>query len=65
MPASYAPHFTAKTLPRQISVGRATIEGLEEGRGLENVNRLRYLRLDKLPFSRGHGGLIFGGLVIH
>jgi hypothetical protein len=65
MPASYAPHLTAKTLPRQISVGRATIDGLKEGRGLENINRLRYLGFDELPFARGHGGLVFGSLVVH
>src|SRR6266545_1770438 len=64
MPASYAPHLTAKTLPRQISVGSASIDGLKEGRGLEHVNRLRYLRLDKLLFVRGQGCLVFGDLVV-
>src|SRR2546422_9170486 len=65
MQVSHEPHLTAKTLHRQISVGAATIYGLKEGRGLENVNRLRYLRLDELPFARGHGCLVFGGLVVH
>jgi hypothetical protein len=50
---------------RQISVGGAAIDGLKERRSLENVNRLRDLRLDKLPFARRHGGLVFGGLVIY
>lgn len=65
MPASYAPHLTVKTLPRQISVGGATVYSLKEGRGLEHVDRLRNLRLDKLPFARRLGCLVFGGLVIH
>jgi hypothetical protein len=51
MPASSAAHLTAKTRSKQISVGGAAIEGLKEGRGLENVNWLRYLGLNKLPLD--------------
>ena len=50
---------------RQVSVGRPAIDRLKESCGLQNVNRLRYLRLDKLPFARRQGCLVFGGLVVH
>lgn len=46
------------------SVGGAAVDGLKEGCGLQNVNRLRYLRLDELPFDRRLGSLFFGSLVI-
>jgi hypothetical protein len=44
------------------SVGGPTIDRLKESSSLENVNRLRDLRLDKLPFA---GRLVFAGLIIH
>jgi hypothetical protein len=37
------------------SIGGSAIDGLEEGRSLEDVNRLRYLRFDELSFTRGNG----------
>ena len=46
------------------SVGGAAFDRLKEGRGLEHIDRLRYLRFNEFSFARGHGGLCFGGLVI-
>ena len=50
---------------RQTSVATSAIEGLKKGCGFENINRLRYLRLDKLSFARRHGSLVFSGLAIY
>ena len=50
---------------RQRSVSGAAIDRLEESCSFQNVNRLRYLRLNKLPFPRRYDSLVFGGLVIH
>ena len=60
----YSSDLTTKTAPADL-VGGAAIDGLKERRSLENVNRLRYLRLDELPFARRHLGLVFAGLVIY
>ncbi len=49
-------------LRTSILVGCAAIDGLEKGCGLEHVNRLRYLRLDELPF--GHSCLVFRCLTV-
>jgi len=48
----------------RILVGRAAIDGLKEGRGLENVNGLRYLRFNELPLAGGRGCLVFSVLLI-
>lgn len=50
---------------RLTSVCGTAIYCLKEGRGLEHVDRLGYLRFDKLPFARGYECLVFAGLVVH
>jgi hypothetical protein len=64
MPWCFSSDLTTKTAPADL-VGGAAIDGLKERRSLENVNRLRDLRLDERPFARRHPGLVFAGFVIY
>ena len=59
-----APTIIYRKAMRQVSVGRPAIDRLEESCSFQNVNRLRYLRLDKLAFARRQGCLAFG-FVVH